>query len=94
MPVWMHLDAAQRRRAMPVIASLLRRGGALAMTLRHGPVRPGRRMFEVGAAKTIRLAAASGLALALRLDHRDGLLRQPGVRWTRLAFAPAPQARR
>jgi protein-L-isoaspartate O-methyltransferase len=45
--VWMHLDEVQRRRAMPLVASLLRAGGVMCMTLRHGPVPSGRRMFEV-----------------------------------------------
>ena len=45
--VWMHLDEAQRRQAMPNLAALLRPGGTIIMKIRHGPVPPGRRMFEV-----------------------------------------------
>ncbi len=48
--VWMHLDAAERHRAMPRLAALLRAGGGvMALSLRHGPVPPGRRMFDVSA---------------------------------------------
>ena len=47
--VWMHLDAPQRRQAMPNVAALVRNGGVMIMSLRHGPVPPGRRMFEVSA---------------------------------------------
>jgi protein-L-isoaspartate O-methyltransferase len=43
--VWMHLDAQQRREAMPNVAALTRDSGVMIMTLRHGPVPPGRRMF-------------------------------------------------
>jgi len=51
--VWMHLDASQRRHAMPRVASLIRTGGMMIMSLRHGPVPQGRRMFEVSADETI-----------------------------------------
>ena len=54
--VWMHLDAQQRRQAMPNLASLVRAGGAVIMMIRHGPVPAGRRMFEVSAEETIELA--------------------------------------
>lgn len=86
--VWMHLDERERAAAMPVVASLLRPRGVLALSLRHGWVPPGRRMFEVTAAETTALAAASALDLAL--DHARGSL-QPanqamGVTWTLLAF--------
>lgn len=84
--VWMHLDQRQRRQAMPRVAGLVRPGGVTMLSLRHGPVPPGRRMFDVSADETIRLAAAEGLRVALKLDHQDGLLGRPGVSWTRLAF--------
>ncbi len=87
--VWMHLDEEQRRRAMPRVARLLRAGGAAIFSLRHGPVPPGRRMFEVSAEETAELAAAEGLGLALRLDDRADAAGRPGVRWTRLAFSKA-----
>src|SRR5438046_5027695 len=44
--VWMHLDGLQRRQAMPNVVALVRNGGAVILSLRHGPVPPGRRMFE------------------------------------------------
>lgn len=87
--VWMHLDAAQRRHAMPRVAALVRPGGAMALSLRHGPVPAGRRMFDVTAAETIDLAAQHGLTCLHRSEHRDGLLRRPGVSWDRLLFVRA-----
>ena len=65
--VWMHLDEAQRRQAMPNLASLLRAGGVMIMTIRHGPVPPGRRMFEIPADETIRLAEMQDLRAVLNL---------------------------
>lgn len=88
--VWMHLDGAERRLAMPRVASLLRPGGVFAMALRHGPVPTGRLMFEVSADETIGLAALAGLALMRKLDGQPTLLGVADVTWTRLAFRRVP----
>jgi len=91
--VWMHLDEAQRRRAMPNIAALMRPGGIATMTLRHGPVPPGRRMFAVTADETIELARQAGLDVVFNTYAPEGIQKRPGVSWTRLAFArPAGEA--
>ncbi len=87
--VWMHLDAEQRRQGMPNVAALARNGGVTMMSLRHGPVPPGRRMFEVSAEETIALAQPLGLRCVLNQDAEPSL-RQPGVSWTRLAFRKSP----
>lgn len=83
--VWMHLDELQRLRAMPNVAALVRNGGVMIMSLRHGPVPPGRRMFEVTAEETIALAQSLGLRAMLNQEAEPSL-RQPGVSWTRLVF--------
>lgn len=85
--VWMHLDLQQRRLAMPNVAGLVRRGGVMYFSLRHGPVPPGRRMFDVSAEETIRLAGAEGLSLALKFENQAGFSGRPDVSWTRLAFS-------
>lgn len=88
--VWMHLDAAERQRGMTRLAALLEPGAPLVLSLRHGPVPPGRRMFEVPAEETIAQAEAAGLRTVLRIDRAPGTQAQPDVRWTRLGFrAPA-----
>jgi hypothetical protein len=87
----MHLDAPERRVAMRPLAALLAPGGVLVLSLRHGPVPAGRRMFEVSAEETIALAQACGLRPVLHL-HEPSLQpanRAAGVTWTRLAFRPA-----
>jgi SAM-dependent methyltransferase len=83
--VWMHLDAAERRRAMPVLARLARPGGLVALSSRHGPVPPGRRMFEIDPAETRALAEAAGLQTVHQGERNDGFKRD-GVRWSVLAF--------
>jgi len=82
----MHLDEAERRHAMPNVASLLRPRGILAMTLRYGPVPAGRRMFEVSTAETIALAAGVGLDLVVEEDAPTLLKRAVPVTWKRLVF--------
>jgi SAM-dependent methyltransferase len=86
--VWMHLDECERREAMPRLAALLAPGGVLVMSLRHGPVPAGRRMFEVGGEETIALANSSGLRpiLNTRTESTDPTNRAAGILWTRLAF--------
>jgi hypothetical protein len=84
----MHLDKAQRFLAMPVISSLLHKGGTLIMSLRHGPIPPSRRMFNVSSEETIQLASNHDLRLvfAIQTESVHQKNRNIGVNWTRLAF--------
>ena len=86
--VWMHFDWAQRREAMTSLAALLRKGGTLIMRVRHGPLPPGRRMFEIPDEETIELAGAHDLHTVLNLRAESTLQanRDAGVSWTHLAF--------
>ena len=90
--VWMHLDTDQRHRAMPNVAALMRPRGIAIMTLRHGPVPPGRRMFQVTADETIGLARRSALDVVLNAYSPNSVQKTPGVSWTRLIFAKPPLA--
>lgn len=86
--VFMHLDAGQRALAMPRIVRLMAPGGLLALSLRHGPIPEGRRMFDIGAEEMTALAQAHGLR---RLHHaeRPSMSKAPDVSWTILAFSRA-----
>lgn len=86
--VWMHLDEARRQRGMGVIANLLDEGGLLFISLRHGPIAMGRRMFDVSAVETIALAESHQLELVLNVcvDSVQHANRISNVTWTRLAF--------
>jgi SAM-dependent methyltransferase len=83
--VWMHLDEDERRQALPGIAGLLAPGGRIFMTIRKGPVPPGRRMFEVPIDPLVADAQGNGLALLRRHDFAD-MLGRGDVSWTMLAF--------
>jgi 2-polyprenyl-3-methyl-5-hydroxy-6-metoxy-1,4-benzoquinol methylase len=86
--VFMHLDKAQRRHAILRLAGLMRPRGTLILSLRHGPVPPGRLMFDVSAEETAALARDAGLALTLRLDDQPSQIAgKSDVTWTLLAFA-------
>jgi SAM-dependent methyltransferase len=84
--VWMHLDETERRRAMPSVVSLLQPAGILVMSLRYGPIPPGRRMFEVSTEETTALARRSGLESVVVEDAPTLLKRAAPVTWKRLAF--------
>ncbi|MEV7186806.1 class I SAM-dependent methyltransferase [Kitasatospora sp. NPDC093102] len=83
--VWMHLAPAERPPAMAALTRLLAPAGRLALTLRHGPVPPGRRMFDLPPEPTITFAAACGLHLLHRATRPD-LHGRDGVHWTALLF--------
>ncbi len=84
--VWMHLDQTEQVRALPHLASLLAPNGRIIMSLRHGPVPKGRRMFDVTGDAVVALAAQSGLVRLFetrRGDHRS----RHDVTWTILALS-------
>ncbi len=86
--VWMHLNEGEREMAFPNVAALLKSGGLLSLSLRHGPVPPKRRMFTVEAEEVIEQAKAAGLLLEV---FKLGMAKHPdkranGVSWTRLIF--------
>ena len=79
--VWMHIPPEDRPRAMRKIATLLRPGGRLMLTLRHGPAPPDRPMWPVDANESERLGVEHGLALRVateRQEDRDG---RTDIRW-------------
>ena len=87
--VWMHFNAEERTAMFPAVAVLIARNGALMISLRHGPIPEGRRMFEVGGEETIALAATSGLAIAARTS---GCAATSATASSALAQAPSDPA--
>ncbi|MEV6132640.1 class I SAM-dependent methyltransferase [Streptomyces violaceusniger] len=83
--VWMHLDEQERVEAMQRLADLVAPGGCVALSLRHGPVPTGRRMFAVSAAETVALAERFGLSAVHRGQGSDRLSRED-VSWSTLVF--------
>ncbi|WP_374379125.1 class I SAM-dependent methyltransferase [Dongia sp.] len=84
--VWMHLDEGERRAAMPNVAALVAPGGYLSISLRHGPVPPGRRMFDISIDETLALAAPFGLMEVFRRDGTRDELNRSDISWSRLVM--------
>lgn len=86
--VWMHLDQDQREAAMPCVAALLGKSARLYISLRHGPVPKGRRMFAVSPEETIALAARNRL-IPLYHKRSESILpdnKAAAIWWTNLVF--------
>lgn len=81
----MHLDEAEWKAAMSAVAGLVRAGGVIVMSLRHGPVPDGRRMFDVAADETIALGPQAGLQEHHR-STREDMLGRGDVTWSFLAL--------
>ena len=78
--VWMHVTPSERRRAFRKLVTLLRPGGSLALTLRHGPADAGRAMHPVSRAEIEKLASEHG-ALVTRAVASPDRLGRPGISW-------------
>ena len=82
--VWMHVAPSDRARAFRKLINLLKPGGLIALSLRHGPAEAARAMHPVSADEIRRLARDQG-ALVERCVTDDDHLGRPDVRWTRVA---------
>lgn len=86
--VWMHLTEAERIEGMANVANLLKLGGRILMSQRHGPIPEGRRMFDVTGEETIALAAHNGLTNLYneRAESVQAENRARHIEWTKLVF--------
>ncbi len=79
--VWMHVPPDDRPRALRKLATLLKPGGRLVVTLRHGPAPEDRPMWPVDANEVERLGLDMGLALRVATQRADDLDGRPDVQW-------------
>ena len=87
--VWQHVDQNVRATALARLAKLLRRGGRLILSLRHGPGHVERPVASIDPAETVDQARRVGLTV---LDQRTTTSLQSGnivagVTWTWLVLA-------
>ncbi|MGY4982439.1 class I SAM-dependent methyltransferase [Streptomyces sp. 900105755] len=87
--VWMHLEYGEREAAMARVRSLLSPNGRVLITLRHGTVPSGRRMFDVPQSETIRLGRQAGLDPLLVREQPD-VQGRTGVSWSVLILEASP----
>ena len=79
--VWMHVHPEERSRAMRKLATLLKPGGRIVLTLRYGPAPEDRPMWPVDPYEVERLGLDVGLALRAATERADDLQGRPDVRW-------------
>lgn len=82
--VWMHVTPSDRARAFRKLVNLLKPGGLIALSLRHGPAEASRGMHAVSADEIGRLARDHG-ALVERCSTAEDHLGRKGVQWTQVA---------
>ena len=82
--VWMHVAPSDRERAFRKLVNLLKPGGLIAFSLRHGPAGAARAMHEVSADEIRRLARDHG-ALVERCVTAEDQQGRPDVQWTQVA---------
>jgi len=87
--VWHHLNADQRRCALPNLRALIAPEGLLIMSLRNGPGAPNRPCHETHPDELIDLAITEGLNLVFRQNAESVQIknRTAGVTWTWLVFS-------
>lgn len=86
--VWMHLTEEERELGMEVVSSLMTPGGVWMMSLRHGPVPEGRRMFNVTGEETAKLGAKHGLT-CIHNQATESIQpenRARGISWTKIVL--------
>lgn len=81
--VWMHIAPADRPRAFRKLVNLLKPGGLMALTVRHGPVEPGRGMHPVSREEVERLAREHG-AFVEYVGAAPDSGGRGSVRWTHI----------
>jgi len=83
--VWMHVPPPVRARAFRKLATLLKPGGTMLMSLRDGPHDPDRPMWATPPGEVEAFARAHGLAVLRSVNTPDQLCR-PNVRWTSMCL--------
>ena len=83
--VWQHVAPADRSRAFRKLATLMKPGGVLVMTLRHGPAPSGMQMHTTSTAEIEGLARAHGLEV-LRVAASSDQGGRAGVTWDVMAL--------
>jgi len=83
--VWQHVAPTDRPRAFRKLVTLLRPGGLMLITLRHGPAPVDRPMHPVSLSEVEGLARVNGIEVLRVVDKSDAMARSD-VRWTMVAL--------
>jgi SAM-dependent methyltransferase len=83
--VWMHVAPGERERAFRKLVNLLRPGGKLVITLRHGPS-PDDRAFHPVSSQELKSLAKGHVLEVVEEVHAPDQLGRPEVSWETLVF--------
>jgi len=83
--VLMHFDEGERKDIIHRMGELLAPGGRFILSLRHGPIPQGRRMFSVPYEEIITLAEQNDMHYVRHVSCPD-LSARPGVSWLMLCL--------
>lgn len=88
MAVFMHFDERERMSVLQTVSQLLAPKGILAMTIRHGEVPEGRRMFEIADEEVIDVGEQFGLKRVhqARAQSLQACNAAKGIIWSQLVF--------
>jgi SAM-dependent methyltransferase len=84
--VWQHVAGSDRSRAFRKLCTLLKPGGLLVITLRHGPAPADRPMHPVSTGEVEAFAREHGLAV-IKAERAPATPLRPGVTWTTMCLA-------
>ena len=79
--VWMHIPDAQRARSLRKLANLLKPGGLLVISLRHGESGDERNMYEVSSDALAQMSTKLGLSPLLITDKKPDVIGRADVSW-------------
>ena len=79
--VWMHIPDSQRSRSLRKLANLLKPGGKLVISLRHGPSGDQRNMFDVCSDQLLQMSKEFGLSPLLVTENNADVIGRESVTW-------------
>jgi SAM-dependent methyltransferase len=82
--VWMHLPPTDRPRAFRKLVSLLKPGGRMALSLRHGPPNEGQQIYDVTLAEIECLCRAHGAYVERAHEFVADLSGRSQITWTQV----------
>lgn len=84
--VWMHVKPEERQQALETLASLLKPGGRIYLTLRIGPSEPARGIYRVSE-ETLKDQLAELSLRAEKLDEQADLLGRSNIRCVAMSIS-------
>ncbi len=86
--VWMHLNDSERTDGMAALSALTKQSSKVILSLRHGPIPPKRRMYNVTGEETCQLAERHGFSTLLceTVASQQPQNIAKGVRWTQIVL--------